>query len=321
MRKWLAILVALGLAPGTFVRIAPDTVESPWVSFERLALPERAAGPFTVQEGWRITSKDSSFGGYSALAWLGPAELLALSDRGGALRFSPPRSGTMPVRLGPLLHFSNPWWNIRDFEAVAHDPRTGSLWASFESRHGLARVKPDGWEAIAFPPALREWGSNSGAEAMARLPDGRFLVLAESDPGWFRETTPGLLYPTDPVSGAEPLRFRLSLTDRYRPTDLAVLPDGRLLLLARRVEVEFPPRFSARLLLADPGTIRHGRTWTPQLLATIADPMPNDNFEGLTVAPGEDGRLVAWMISDDNFSALQDTLLIKLSFDPAALGK
>lgn len=321
MRRWLAILVALGLAPGTFVRIDPVTVESPWISFEHLALPERAAGPFTVEEGWRVTSEDSSFGGYSALAWLGPSELLAISDRGGALRFGPPRAGTMRVRLGLLLHFSNPWWNIRDFEAVAHDPRTGTLWASFESRHGLARVKRDSWEAIAYLPALQRWGANSGAEAIARLPDGRFLVLAESDSGWFSETSPGLLYSADPVSGVEPLQFRLSLSEGYQPTDLAVLPDGRLLLLARRVEVAFPPRFSARLLLADPGAIREGRTWTPRPLATIADPLPSDNFEGLTVAPGDDGRLVAWMMSDDNYSALQDTLLFKLSFDPAALGK
>lgn len=321
MRAWLAALVALGLAPGTLVRTVPPVDNSPWASFEPVTFAQDRIGPFELEEAWVLQSSNSDFGSYSALIAAAPGEMLALSDRGHTFRFGRPEAGKARARFGTMLHFRTHYWNLRDFEALTRDPRTGTLWATFEGRHGIARVKTDGREAIKYLSAMRRWGDNSGAEAMVRLRDGRFLVLAERSEEWGGETSPGLLYPTDPVSGGEPLRFRLALSDGYKPTDLAQLPDGRLLLLARNIEVGLPPQFPARLLLADPATIREGGTWAPQPLATIEKPLPSDNFEGLAVEPAADGRAVAWLISDDNRSTLQRTLLLKLSFDPAALGK
>ena len=42
-----------------------------------------------------------------------------------------------------------------------------------------------------------------------------------------------------------------------------------------------------------------------------------DNYEGLAVAPGPDGALVLWLISDDNKATFQRTLLLKLLWRPS----
>ena len=43
---------------------------------------------------------------------------------------------------------------------------------------------------------------------------------------------------------------------------------------------------------------------------------PTENFEGLAVVPGQRGGVVLWLISDDNQSAFQRTLLLKLLWRP-----
>jgi hypothetical protein len=49
------------------------------------------------------------------------------------------------------------------------------------------------------------------------------------------------------------------------------------------------------------------------------DGLAIDNFEGIAALDGEDGRTTVWIVSDDNFSAAQKTLLYRFSFDEAAL--
>ena len=43
-----------------------------------------------------------------------------------------------------------------------------------------------------------------------------------------------------------------------------------------------------------------------------------DRVRKLALRPRDDGRVDVWVISDDNFSIMQRTLLAKLVFDPGA---
>jgi hypothetical protein len=90
------------------------------------------------------------------------------------------------------------------------------------------------------------------------------------------------------------------------------LPDGRALILLRKVLWGIPPHFAGKLMLADPATIRAGKAWRAEPLADLASPLPSDNFEGLAVAPAGDGGTTLWLISDDNDSIAQRTLLLRL---------
>ena len=51
-----------------------------------------------------------------------------------------------------------------------------------------------------------------------------------------------------------------------------------------------------------------------RLLAEFGNAIPRDNYEGIAVTTDDDGQFV-WLISDDNFMAIQRTLLLKLRWD------
>jgi len=95
---------------------------------------------------------------------------------------------------------------------------------------------------------------------------------------------------------------------------LAQLPDGRALILLRMVAWGIPPGFAGKLMLADPATIRAGEAWRAEPLADLVAPLPSDNFEGLAVEPDGRGGTVLWLISDDNDSIVQRTLLLRLDW-------
>jgi hypothetical protein len=48
----------------------------------------------------------------------------------------------------------------------------------------------------------------------------------------------------------------------------------------------------------------------------LARPLLVDNFEGVDVIPGKDGTLRFLLVSDDNFSAEQRTLLLAFDWKP-----
>jgi hypothetical protein len=56
--------------------------------------------------------------------------------------------------------------------------------------------------------------------------------------------------------------------------------------------------------------------WRVTVIGELAPPLPSDNFEGLAVVPDAAGGAVLWVISDDNRSPLQRTLLLKFRWPP-----
>src|SRR5690606_34492929 len=105
-------------------------------------------------------------------------------------------------------------------EAVTSDPRTGRLWAAYENSNLIERRGPAGAVERVRPAAMQDWPSNAGPEAMVRLADGRFVVLSEGRASWMSTVTDGLLFPGDPVDGAEPVRFRFAPPRGSRPVDM-----------------------------------------------------------------------------------------------------
>ena len=145
---------------------------------------------------------------------------------------------------------------------------------------------------------------------MTRLSDGRFLVLAEGG-GPAHE---GRLLPRAPDGTDRSLHFRYVAPSGYRPTDVAQLPDGRVLILLRELRWPMPPRFGTKLVLADPATIRRGQDWSGTVLASLDGTGLEENYEGLAIEAGAGDTLNAWLISDDNSAATQRTLLLRLQF-------
>jgi len=321
MRKLaLIVVVILGLAPGTWLwSPRPPADKRQILTFTALRIPKVDLGPLEPAGAWVLDSPNRDFGSYSALVTLGDGTLLAASDKGSMMRFSPPGARPVRVRIGYFGHDETRTKRQLDIESMTRDPASERLWLGFEHDSRIERFdRGFRAKAVLRPESMREWPSNLGPEAMVRLADGRFIVVAEGTRRWFGNDVPGLLFSSDPLSSAEPIPFRFLPPAGYRPVDIAQLPDGRALILLRKVVWGLPSGFAGKLMLADPATIRAGKAWRADPLADLVAPLPSDNFEGLAVAPDGRGGVTLWLISDDNDSIAQRTLLLKLRWPAQA---
>lgn len=269
-------------------------------------------GDLVFLRGWALSSGARGFGGISAMH-VEDGAVIALNDAGILFRFAlPRRAGTQPLAILPLPDQAAGPKSSHDSEAMAVDAERA--WIGFERTNRVARYRRADWAraAAAQPRAMRGWRGNSGAEAMVRLADGRFLILAEgrSDGG---PTSPVLLFGSDPSEpGARADSLSLRRIAGYRVTDAALLPDGRLLVLMRRFSLGAGA--SARLLVVEAGAIRPGATLAGREIADLRAPLSIDNMEALSVAR-EGGRTIVRLASDDNFVAFQRTLLLEFALD------
>jgi hypothetical protein len=177
----------------------------------------------------------------------------------------------------------------------------------------VRRYRLPGWtfEAGVAPAAIGTWPANGGAEAMVRLRDGRFLIFSEAaelEDG----VTEAVLFDGDPAEpGTRSARLAYRPPTGYQATDAAMLPDGRILILNRRFGLLHG--VSAMLVVAElpveEGLVIEGRE-----VATLKAPLAVDNMEALSVAQ-EGGQTIVWIASDDNFSPLQRTLLMKFALE------
>ena len=272
---------------------------------------------------WMLSSENDRFGGLSSLVALPDDHFIALGDGATLVGFGlTRRGGIVDPFIRPLPWRGNqkrePDYEERDSESLVRDPVSGRYWVSFENHPSLRRYSADfrHEELVVRPKAMKGWPANGGAEALARLADGRFLVLSEdadAPEGGYQ----ALLYPGAPRADANPLRFAYAPPDGFKATDAKVLPDGRVLILHRRLA--FPSGLSASIGIADPAAIRPGKVWRAAELARLESPLAVDNMEGLAVTQ-EAGRTIAWIISDDNFNAFQRTLLMKFALPEDAHG-
>ncbi|MDJ0978538.1 MAG: esterase-like activity of phytase family protein [Erythrobacter sp.] len=338
----LTLLLAVGLVPGTWVR-SPIT-QGFELPIHARAVDEPGGRPpagWTLKGVWEYESDGLFFGGYSALLDMGGPRMRAFSDRGAyftlTLPDAPPRAvvagaagaagaaetdvqapqalGYQPVEKA----YQTLLWDI---ESATRGPATGQYWLGYENTHAIHRyTRAHAADGVRVIEDEVDWPLNAGAEAMVRLADGRFLVVPERG----REA---LLYPSDPVTGAAPIIIPYEAPPGdFGVTEVKQLPDGRLLFLLRRVVWSVPP-FEARLAIAeapgagvDGGGDSGGDSDTalalrPRIALDLTSVAPPENYEALAVRKREDGALDIWVLSDDNFAAMQRTLLVKLRFDP-----
>lgn len=189
--------------------------------------------------------------------------------------------------------------------------RKGTL-ISQERKHVLWWYSPPMQKARVLnrPASMAKLPSNRGIEAITILKDGRLLLLAEggandSDqlPAWIG--LPGkwqkLFYPFD---------------GSFRPTDAALLPKGDVLVLERSV---FLGMLSWRLMRIDRTSLIPNSIIQNHSLADAAIYAPRDNMEGLALRINTAGELLVYVLSDDNFSPFQNTMLLQFALHDASL--
>ena len=333
----LGVAAAGAFAPAVQARMARGGRETGERAIEIRAAPLpgfstqdrelRRFGALHFLSGLVLTSSDRGFGGLSGLHLSADGrELLAVTDVGEwlAARLDRDAAGAMTglsqARMAPLLgadgrpmRMTGRW----DAEALALGPdgrfcvgfeRVGEIWRFDVAGEGLAARA----RAVAIPPSLRRLTHNKGIEAMSYAPPaspmaGALLAIAERSHGQGPTTIAAL------VGGPSPGDLAFARRDEFDVSDCAFLPDGDLIVLERRFRWRDGVAVRLRRVPARdirPGAILQGASIFE---ATMAQEI--DNLEGLALTRDAAGRVVLTLVSDDNFSWLQRTVLLQFRLD------
>lgn len=313
-RRVIAALALAALcAPGTWLRSPVETRPHKQVDVIRIAGPAATDKSAWALVGvWHYRGTGLDVGGFSAMVTLGSNTLRAFTDRGFRMTFREPDLPNPRGKINRQLVEPGLENDLFDIESATRNPDNGDYWLGFENVHTIQR-----YTVASSTTGVRslmdkvDWSDNGGIEAMVRLADGRFVIMPETG-------STGLIFPGDPVEGSAPATFTFRFpSKRYVATDTVQLPDGRLLVLLRKLvwpSGDAWPPFSALLAIGDPP--RPGKTFAPVPALWLDGLLPRENYEGLALRPRADGRVDVWVMADDNLSLFQRTLLAKLVFDP-----
>ncbi|HVL71039.1 MAG TPA: esterase-like activity of phytase family protein [Beijerinckiaceae bacterium] len=279
-------------------------------------------GALSFRAGFELRADHPAFGGFSGL-WRSPdgTRLVAVTDNAAWLTAATTmRDGTLAgladVRMAPILGpDGRPLQRTRSYDTEGLAIADGTAWVVVErshevfrfdwGRHGvLARGQP-----VPVPAEVKRLPRNAGLEAVGIVPDGAplagaLVAIAErARPG--DAPTRGFIL-TGPRRGA----FDVVRSDGFDVTDLAFLPDGDLLLLERRYDMIRGAAVRLRRIAV--GAVVPGAVVDGSILFEADTRHRIDNMEGLAVHQDR-GTTVLTMISDDNFSPLQRTLLLEFA--------
>lgn len=328
----VAAFAAIALALAVRFGLAPDGRENSEFGFEfeplTLDLHDPSAtrvGELEHLGGLALRSPDPRFGGLSGLLILDEgARFLAVSDRGfwvgGALLYDG------RALAGAAAGFVVPMRDARgralrglgaDAEGLARRPGVDdTLWVSFEHRHRIVRYTGMGvplappTEVVVAPAfaGLADVEANAGLEAILFLDDGSLLAITEATRdrdghsiGWLRSDR-----------GDEPLRLRIE--EHWGLTDIALLPGGDVLTLERWFQRPRDLRIRLRRIPRD--QLRGAALLDGRIVAEFGSDHAMDNMEGLDVRLSEDGRVLVYMVSDDNYNPQQRTILHLFELKP-----
>ncbi|MCX7368592.1 MAG: esterase-like activity of phytase family protein [Alphaproteobacteria bacterium] len=279
------------------------------------ALPD-LPGPLRPLGGLVLAPDMLGGGGFSGVHLAPDLTLTLISDRGHWAEARLVLDGLTPIGLQPIRHGPLrdeagkpiPRGFAADAEALARLP-DGTWLVAFERRHRIrAYRRLDGPGLyVAAPPGLEAAPPNGGLESLAVLPDGRLFAIAET---FTPPDRPELRHAWLGAPGRW-MTLYWQPAPGFHPTDAAILPDGRALVLERRFSLL--GGFSARLVMTAPDALRSAREGTVLRGETILmlddAPLPSENWEAVAVTRFGDQTLVA-LISDDNESILQRSLLL-----------
>jgi hypothetical protein len=283
-------------------------------------------GALTFRGGLVLESKFPEFGGISSLHIEADGQrFLALSDRGFWLHGRIVYRDKTPIaiadaEMAPALGPDGRPLKRRgwyDTESLAVDGSTAYVGIErvqeivrFDLAKGGLRAQGS---PIAVPRAVRTLPFNQSIECLALAskdtpkagpPPGSLILLSEQG----LDAQGNLL---SFVIGNRPATFSLKRRDSFDISDCAIAPGGRLLVLERRFS--WSAGVAMRIRSIPLASIKQGALVDGPELIFADNGAQIDNMEGISVHRDADGTLVLTLVSDDNFSALQRTLLLQFT--------
>ncbi len=316
----LCLLVAAcaGVSPPAVAQEQPVAIDSSALTFKIDEPKATRIGRLVWRGGIEMRGSLRIFGGLSDLhVTADNRTLTSISDEGSWLVATPrfDASGTLvglgDARMGQLRGLDGKPIESKpeaDAEAFARLP-DGSWLVAFERRHRLWRYPSLTATPLPVegPTDIGRQPGNGGIEALAALADGTVIAISEE---YSRqpETVMGWIGKPDGGGRYTWSSFSYATIPDYRPTALAVLPDGSFATLERAFDMLRGVR--VRVMRFDAAQIKPDATVRPEELARLASPYAVDNLEGLAATRGTNGETLLWLISDDNFNPLQRNILM-----------
>jgi hypothetical protein len=292
-------------------------------SFDRHDHDRVRFGELEYRSGLVLTSAFPRFGGLSGIRVDAKGErFISFSDHGqwftGRIVYEGrAMTGMADVESAPMLGSDGKPITARgwyDSESIAID---GSLVyiglervnkvLRFDFSKGFTRARG---EVVPLPTAASKLPNNKGLEALVFVPKGQPLagtLIAISERGL--DVNGNLI--AFLVGGPSPGQFSVRRTEEFDVSDAVLLATGDLLILERKFSWVSGVGIRIRripLSSVAPGAIIDG----PSIFeADLADEV--DNMEGIDAHITPEGETVLTMVSDDNFSPIQRTLLLQFT--------
>lgn len=268
--------------------------------------------------GLHLVSQDPRFGGLSGLRWT-EGGLLAVTDGGNWVAFDVSETDGRLVALGAarigLIRGPQraPLKGKAHSDAEALDVDDTGLAVAFERDHRIWHYRNPNDAAWPEPFPDEAWltalPANSGLQAVARWGrEWQLYVAAARRPGGEADGVLAALHGMARTFA----HIAVPVPRGYRPTDAQALDARHVVILSQRhgnagddsTMIQVIPVDAARLAIGPPADI-----------ARLDAPLTIDNMEGLAIRHDGD-RTFIYLISDDNFSPLQRTLLMKFELLP-----
>ena len=261
---------------------------------------------------WHLES-ESGFGGLSGLDVMRSGSLLAIADNGKFVWIGVDPETGAPDGTGSMAYMhdgdGNVWSDKLAADAEGLSFRDGLALVSFERDHRVEAYDLEGCGTAARAALVgrldtvvdgNPLSDNRGPEALALT--GNQLSLGFETHG----------------SGGSPigdLREDGTLNNLRRTEQPGLylltgmdVADGLTAQIFRAYDPVQGPRGQVQVKSAE-GLIAE---------AKLKKPLPVDNYEGIAIGKAPSGQTRIWLISDDNFSNSQRTLLLALDLDPAS---
>lgn len=296
-----------------FIRPSALTIDAQPITIgEDQSLSENITGMALVG-AWHLTADDKNFGGLSGLAVMRSGSLLAISDAGAWISIGIDPETSAPDGYGSIGYMRNASGRLfggkidGDSEGLA--VRDGLALVSFEQDHRIEAFDLEGCGVGAraarvtdLPPVIgqQKIPSNRGAEALGLMADGRLQVGFEM--ANMKGSPQAQVLANDALADIT----RLRQTGLYLLTDVDFTD-----MLSAHVFRAYDPIRGSRVQVSVSSLKDGERT----AFADLKAPLLVDNFEGVAFAKGANGQDRLWLISDDNFSSRQRTLLLAFEID------
>lgn len=322
MRRGVLAFALLVAAPAAADPISVNAVP---VDYFSASNPDKTVfGPLTFRGGLVLTSEAKDFGGISGARLTADGGLIAISDRGNWISGTLVYDGAKPTafedaKLFPALGANGKKLSGSTADAESFELSGGQAWLGIERKpqvlrfdfsKGLAVAKG---AAVSLPKEAKNFPYNGGIEGLALVPGGAekdtLLIVTEEAYDASGNHLAFLL----PGRTKKPIRpLTLKRRDGYAVTDLVFLPGGDLLVLERRYVPPFS--LSMRLRRVVQSAIAEGAVLDGEVLLEASFPIDRiDNMEAVAAHRAADGASVVTLMSDDNFSQRQRTILLQFA--------